>query len=63
MYYIIKKNEDGVTMNIVSDPSTGDPLGFYDIMDAVKFSEKYGFTGQGVNIVDLDEENLRRAIA
>ena len=59
MYYIIKNNDDGDTINVVSDPSTGDPLGFYDIMDAVEFSEKHGFTGQNINIVDLGNEKLK----
>lgn len=59
MYYIIKNNDGGDTINVVSDPSTGDPLGFYDIMDAVEFSEKHGSTGQSINIVDLGNEKLK----
>lgn len=61
MYYIIKRNPDGETFNIVSNPSTGDPMEFGEYVEAADFSDRYGFSCPGVEIVDIDADQFNKA--
>lgn len=58
MYIIIKRN-DNDTMNIVNDPSTGEPMTFDEMLEAENFADQFGFSGPGVEVIDVDIDALK----
>jgi len=59
MYAIIKRIDDE-HFNIASEPGTGEPYLFDDVLEANEFAEKYGFVGSDVEIEDIDESRLEK---
>ena len=60
MFYIIKSGDEN--FNVVSDPSTGEPMAFEDAQQASDFADSYGFSDDGVEIMDLDPSVFERTV-
>jgi len=57
MYAIVKKGEENI--NVVCYPGTGEPVMFDDMLPAIEWADTHGFSGPGVEVIDIDEEKLR----
>lgn len=58
MYAIVKDIGNG-QINVVSNPSTGQPMFWESCEEAAEWGAKNGFLSSGAEVVNIDPEMLR----